>query len=93
MRAPSAQSSGRPSRTMAMSVVVPPMSTTIALRFSESAHAPVTLAAGPDKTVASGWRNAVRAFTSEPSPFTIISGARTPCRRSVSSSAFINSVM
>ena len=73
--APSKLRAGKPPRTTAISVVVPPMSATMAFCRPLSAHAPSTLAAGPDKTVLTGRCRALATLISEPSPLTIISGA------------------
>ena len=65
---------GRPSVTMAISVVVPPMSAMIAFCCGCSWAAPMTLAAGPERMVSTGRASAVSALIKEPSPFTIING-------------------
>ena len=75
IRAPSTLSSGRPLRTTAISVVVPPISATMALATPLRAQAPITLAAGPLSTVPTGRASALAALISVPSPLTIISGA------------------
>ena len=76
--APSRRSSGKPSRSKAMSVVVPPMSATMTSRSPLRWCAPMALAAGPDSTVSIGRCSAVSAEISEPSPLTTISGAAMP---------------
>ena len=73
--APSKLRAGRPPRTTAISVVVPPISATMALSSPLKAQAPSTLAAGPDKTVLTGRCKALCTLMSEPSPLTSISGA------------------
>jgi len=75
--APSLQSSGCPLLTIAISVVVPPISAIIAFFKPLNSQAPITLAAGPDSTVPIGFSIALARLASEPSPFTIISGAVT----------------
>ena len=72
-----------PLRTTAMSVVVPPMSAMMAFWVPASAHAPSTLAAGPDSTVATGRCSALCTLTKLPSPLTTISGAWIPRSLSV----------
>ena len=90
-RAPLTFRRGRPSHSTAMSVVVPPTSTTHASRRPARCQAPTTLAAGPDRIVSIGRRMAHSARTNEPSPLTTISGAPTPSssrlRRTVSTSS------
>ena len=80
--APSALTIGRPSSTMATSVVVPPMSATRKLSSPCRKPAPTTLAAGPESTVSTGYSSATSAFMSVPSPLTIITGAVIPSRSS-----------
>ena len=53
-------------------------------------RAPTTLAAGPDRMVSTGRVRANSADTSEPSPFTTISGARMPFSRIRPSTARIS---
>ena len=76
--------SGRPSVTMAMSVVVPPISAMIAVWDRLRWHAPITLAAGPEITVSTGRCNAISARTKDPSPLTTINGAPMPRVPSIS---------
>ena len=83
IKAPSPASAGWPSRTTAMSVVVPPMSATMARRRPLRAQAPITLAAGPESTVVTGCCSALAALTTLPSPRTTISGASMPRAASV----------
>ena len=52
--APSAFSRGAPFCSRAMSVVVPPISATMAVRVPARKAAPARLAAGPDRTVSTG---------------------------------------
>ncbi len=52
--APSLFRTGRPWRSMAMSVVVPPMSDTITVSAPDRCRAPTRLAAGPERMVSTG---------------------------------------
>ena len=61
-----------------MSVVVPPMSTTMASSNPVKCLAPATLAAGPDNMVSTGRSLANRALISVPSPLTTTMGATSP---------------
>ena len=61
-----------PSLSNAISVVVPPISQTIAVFSFARYAAPETLAAGPDKIVSTGRSFANSADTREPSPLTTI---------------------
>ena len=78
MRAPSGSRRGLPSLTIPMSVVVPPMSTTMALSLPESFLAPLILDAGPERIVSTGLIFAISSLMTEPSPLTIIRGASMP---------------
>ncbi len=75
-----------------MSVVVPPTSTVHTSRRPARCHAPTALAAGPERIVSTGRPNAHSARTSEPSPFTTISGATSPRSTSVACTEVISSV-
>lgn len=78
MVAPSGSSLGLPFLMIPISVVVPPMSMTIAF-FTPVRHmAPIRLAAGPDIIVSTGLRRASDSLIMEPSPRTIIRGACIP---------------
>ena len=59
--------------------------------------APITLAAGPERMVSIGRCATASASASVPSPFTIISGASTPCRcmetRTAATSATMRAMM
>ena len=88
--APSLFSTGRPSRSIAMSVVVPPMSETRMSSSPDRWRAPTRLAAGPERMVSTGQVSASSALISEPSPFTTISGALMPLRASSPSTAWIS---
>ncbi len=72
---PSASTDGIPSRITPISVVVPPMSTTIASFRPVIATAPIMLAVGPDITVSTGLLLAADSPIREPFPRTTISGA------------------
>ena len=76
--APSAPNGGMPSRTTAMSVVVPPMSAITASSASARWAAPTRLAAGPERIVSTGRSFTKSTDTSEPLPRTIIIGASIP---------------
>ncbi len=78
MVAPSGSSLGLPSRRIPMSVVVPPMSMTMASFMPVMRMAPMRLAAGPDITVSTGFLLASASPIMEPSPRTIIRGATMP---------------
>jgi hypothetical protein len=80
-RAPSGSIAGRPSRSSAISVVVPPISETSASRAPVIQRAPTMLAAGPLRMVSMGRSSANSAEISAPSPRTTISGAVTPNSR------------
>ena len=60
--------------TMAMSVVVPPMSTTRALGASDRVQAPMTLAAGPHRSVSTGRSDAKVSDIWDPSLRMIVIG-------------------
>ena len=76
--APSGSSLGFPFLRIPMSVVVPPMSMTMASLLPDSTMAPIMLAAGPESMVSTGRRRASLSPIIEPSPRTTISGALTP---------------
>lgn len=78
MVAPSGSSLGRPFLMIPISVVVPPMSMTMA-SFTPVRHmAPMRLAAGPDIMVSTGFLLASDSLIMDPSPRTIMSGAHIP---------------
>ena len=77
--APSSFSLGAPFCNSAMSVVVPPISATMAVCAPARKAAPARLAAGPDSTVSTGRERAKSARNSEPSPLTTING-HSSCR-------------
>ena len=77
-RAPWGSISGRPPRSRATSVVVPPMSDTSASSAPVSHRAPTMLAAGPDRIVSIGRIRTIAAEISAPSPRTTIRGAVIP---------------
>ena len=60
--APSALTTGRPPDTIAMSVVVPPMSETTKSARPVRKPAPTTLAAGPERIVSTGYSSAIVGF-------------------------------
>ncbi len=75
MVAPSGSSLGLPFLIIPISVVVPPMSMTIASLTPVRHMAPIRLAAGPDIIVSTGLRLASASLIMEPSPRTIMRGA------------------
>lgn len=76
--APSFSSLGLPFLTTPISVVVPPISITMASRRPVRRMAPMRLAAGPDITVSTGLIRASASPIIDPSPLTIIRGAEIP---------------
>ena len=77
-RAPCGSISGRPPRSRATSVVVPPMSLTKASAAPVNHRAPTILAAGPDRMVSIGRSRTIAAEINAPSPRTTIKGAVIP---------------
>jgi len=77
-RAPSLLNKGWLPCKMAISVVVPPISTTIAFCCWHRYCTPIKLAAGPEHMVSTGLSSAMLASIKEPSPFTTIKGAFIP---------------
>ncbi len=78
MVAPSGSNLGLPLRRIPMSVVVPPMSMTMASFIPVMRMAPMRLAAGPDMTVSTGFLFASASPIMDPSPRTIMRGAEIP---------------
>ncbi|MBS1269986.1 MAG: hypothetical protein MAG794_00938 [Gammaproteobacteria bacterium] len=85
--APSGLTAGRPARTTAISVVVPPISATMMLSEPLRNDAPITLAAGPDMTVSTGLASAVFLLMSDPSPLTVLFRSSMPQDSSILSTA------
>ena len=78
---------------MARSVVVPPMSTAIISGRPDRRMAPVTLLAGPESRVSTGYSAAKASVIKLPSPRTIISGAEMPFCAITARTAFISSLI
>ena len=78
IRAPSSSRWTLPSRMTPTSVVVPPMSTTMASSSPDSLRAPLMLDAGPESIVSTGLSRAIFSLIMEPSPLTTRSGASMP---------------
>ncbi len=92
-RAPERLIAGRPFRSTARSVVVPPISTTTASFIPVRAIAPMMLAAGPERIVSIGRSIACASLMRLPSPLTTIREALIPLRARLSFTASMRPVI
>ena len=93
MMAPSGSRRGFPSLRIPMSVVVPPMSMTMASFCPVRYMAPMRLAAGPQRMVSTGFSLARASPIMDPSPLTIIRGAWMPFSASTALTDLMRSSM